>query len=106
MANKIKMKEVNWNDTYYCYCELQELLSNADYYNAGVYGWNWDGFIINNKLIISGYRNLKGTRIPSDICKNYNNLAKDIKNSALNWDEKSEKLNELKRKLINELKGL
>lgn len=106
MAREIKTKEVNWKEVYYCaYCELSELLRSADYYNAGSYGWNWDGFIIEDKLIITGYRNLKGKRIPIETCKKYNDLAKEVVNSATNWDEKSEKLNELKSKLINELEG-
>lgn len=29
--------------------------------NSGIYGWNWDAFIINGVVFCSGYRNLPGS---------------------------------------------
>lgn len=40
------------------YCDLQYLLSGVDPigYNAGIYGWNYDVYIIGNVCILTGYR--------------------------------------------------
>lgn len=39
-------------------CELQDLLSGIDAvdYNAGIYGWNYDVYIIGDVCILTGYR--------------------------------------------------
>lgn len=39
-------------------CELQDLLSGADPigYNVGLYGWNYDVYIIGSVGILTGYR--------------------------------------------------
>lgn len=41
---------------------LQHLLNNHEPvgYNAGVYGWNWDVYVVYNVVIIAGHRNLPG----------------------------------------------
>ena len=40
------------------YCDLQHLLSGVDPsgYNSGVYGWNYDVYVIDNICILTGYR--------------------------------------------------
>lgn len=42
-------------------CELQNLLSGVDPigYNAGIYGWNYDAYVIGDVCILTGYRVLK-----------------------------------------------
>lgn len=39
-------------------CELQDLLSGVDPigYNAGIYGWNYDVYVIGDVCILTGYR--------------------------------------------------
>lgn len=43
------------------YCDLEYLLSGIDPvgYNAGIYGWNYDVYIIGNVGILTGYRGLR-----------------------------------------------
>lgn len=66
------------------YGDLQNLLrySNRYGYNAGMYGWNCDvfNFYKNGKYIVitTGYRNLRGERIPSDIVKKYEDEARSV----------------------------
>lgn len=66
------------------YGDLQNLLrfSNRYGYNAGIYGWNCDvyNFYKNGKYIVitTGYRNLRGTKIPSDIIKKYEDEARSV----------------------------
>ena len=42
-------------------CELENLLSGVDPigYNAGIYGWNYDVYVIGAVCILTGYRGLK-----------------------------------------------
>ena len=46
------------------YCELSTLLRNHSpiTYTAGVYGWNYDVYMINGKTICTGYRGMPGRR--------------------------------------------
>lgn len=70
---------------YVGYCDLQFLLSDSDpvFYNAGVYGWNWNGYLLFDRfgrtiIINTGYRNMTGRKIPWEITKKYNDLAKSM----------------------------
>ena len=63
---------------YTGYCELQSLVSRWKKigYNSGVYGWNWDCFNFPDFVLVTGYRNLIGTRMKH--CKKFNELAFNI----------------------------
>lgn len=73
------------------YCELSALLysHSPEFYNCGVYGWNWDLYIIDVKIngrnkrigICTGYRSLVGYDVPYSIIKMYEEKAKSAKNS-------------------------
>lgn len=72
-----------WQNVYRCgYCDLQYIMRGEDpvYYNCGVYGWNWDGYCDykRNIAITTGYRNMTGKRIPSELIEKYTNIAKEI----------------------------
>lgn len=51
------------------YCEIPALENQvrADVYNAGTYGWNYDGYSIGKYWILSGYRNMPGRKIPTAV---------------------------------------
>lgn len=87
---------------YVGYCDLCFLLSDPVFYNAGVYGWNWDGYLLDDRfgrtiIVNTGYRNMTGERIPSEIVRKYNDLAKDEHNK--------EKLNELLFDMFDEIEN-
>ena len=88
MSIKVTRKELN--ETFNCigcgYCEAQYLLNyeNPIFYNCGMYGWNFSGYILRHSItgktlcLTTGYRNI----INNDIVKNdyeiiskYNKLA-------------------------------
>lgn len=48
-------------------------------YNAGIYGWNWDAYIINGVVFCCGYRNL-----PGSITKEERALVGEYETEALN----------------------
>lgn len=77
------------------YCELQNLLwfSNPWAYNSGVYGWNFDVYDAGDFTICTGYRSMPGKRL--DHCREYDDKARAILESNLNFDEKREKINAL-----------
>lgn len=93
------------------YCNLQFLLSHIEpsYYHAGVYGWDYDVYIINDVAIFSGYRcpssGIKA--IPYEIAKEYENKAKNIIDASYNcsnyYNIVSEKLKNLINEMITEL---
>lgn len=90
------------------YCDLYYLLQglNARYYNAGVYGWNYDGFEINlNTLIITGYRPIKGNiKTDHKTIEKYENKAREImKNYELDYRMQLIKVEKLREKFIKEL---
>lgn len=91
------------------YCELQSLLSyeTPRFYNAGLYGWNFDVYTffvetkngIKSVAISTGYRNKQGKMIAYELVKEYNNKAHEvIKNSGF-----SSKIDEQLKTLINEM---
>lgn len=54
------------------YCNLQRALRECVKlgYNRGLYGWNWDAYIVaDTAIIVTGYRNLFGIEIPYAACK-------------------------------------
>lgn len=87
---------------YVGYCDLCFLLSDPVFYNAGVYGWNWDGYLLFDRsgrmiIINTGYSNMTGEKIPWEIAKKYNDLA--------SGEHDSEKLNELLFDMFDELEN-
>lgn len=85
MKIKTTMKNIrsNWKKVFYCgYCDLQYIMrgQDAQYYNAGVYGWNCDIYCDFGRdiAITTGYRNMTGKRIPDELIEKYNANAKKI----------------------------
>ncbi len=64
------------------YCDVLYIMNGYEptYYNAGVYGWNNDMYVDHrtDTIITTGYRNMRGTRIPDYIVKAFTENAKDI----------------------------
>jgi hypothetical protein len=94
------------------YCELEYIYryEEPQYYNSGVYGWNCDIYIDYSRdiAITTGYRNMAGKVIPSDILKKYSDIAEDIiKNMrSLPYDEVKTMLDKNKEDFLNELNKL
>ena len=115
MKKKTTMKNIkaNYKKVFYCgYCDLQHImrLEEAQYYNAGVYGWNCDIYTDNEKgiAITTGYRNMIGNRIPDELIKKYEDNAKKILEHpfAKSFDEKKKELDDNKENFFKELNNL
>lgn len=85
--------------------DLQYLLrfETPAFYNAGIYGWNWDGYSFydrsGRKIIINtGYRNMTGRKIPWEIARKYDDPA--------SGEHDKGKLNELLLDMFDELENL
>lgn len=80
---KISMNECNYySHVFRCgYCDLDNILQDypAQFYNCGVYGWNCDIYVdpTHDLIITTGYRNMRGDRIPSELLSKYNALMND-----------------------------
>lgn len=86
---------------------IDYLLTGIDprYYNAGVYGWNWDGYeLTENICIIAGYRNTLGENISREILANYEKQAKKIfETDNLTYDKKLYESKKLRNEFINQI---
>ena len=74
------------------YCDLAEIMSGKEpmYYNAGTYGWNCDiytGYVDEKAIAIStGYRNTRGTPIPRELIKRFNQRMDEVMEHHTVWD--------------------
>ena len=111
MKIKVTMKILsNYKKVYRCgYCDLQNIFRDVEptFYNSGIYGWNCDiyeyGFTV---AITTGYRNLKGERIPDEIIRKYDKIAKQILEKRIPYKQIKKRLIENRRNFINELNAL
>ena len=101
------MKEFYGKNLYSVgYCELQHLLyyKNANAYSCGVYGWSCDYYEIKGICISTGYSPI-GKRINYEIAKKYDDKAREITYSTLPYEEVEEKLEQLIKEFIQEIKN-
>lgn len=87
------------------YCDLQNLLSNHSpiAYNAGVYGWNFDAYEIDDLTICTGYRNMPGKR--ANNIREYDERAREIlswENTAMTYGEKRAAVEELLHEFVKQ----
>lgn len=86
------------------YCKAQHLLTyqNRHGYNSGVYGWNYDVFVLGDNVIITGYNPFKANKIDAEKLTEYEKKARYItKNDAINYIEKEKQVNELLKSLLD-----
>ena len=84
------------------YCDAWHLLRgvNAFAYNAGVYGWNFDAFEVNGKLITTGYRGMFGRR--ARFVSDFEKKARAIfENWNIKHETKQKRLAKLREKWLN-----
>lgn len=81
MKERTSMKRFNHYITFRCgYCDMYYIMHGVEpaYYNCGVYGWNCDIYTVGNIAITTGYRNMRGERVPDGLITEYTNRAKKI----------------------------
>lgn len=112
---RVSMKYIRnvWRKTFYCeYCDLQYIFRDEEpaYYNSGVYGWNCDIYCDYKRdiAITTGYRNMAGKRIPSELIKKYSDNAKKIIENQweIPFDELKKALDENREKFLDELENI
>lgn len=80
------------------YCTLQSLLYfySPDFYTAGVYGWNYDCYIIDGYVINTGYREMFGYSVDYDLSREYDLKAeKIIYDFSISYEKQKELVNNL-----------
>ena len=94
------------------YCDLQYIMQGYEprFYNAGVYGWNFDVFESpdGRAVISTGYRNMQGVRIPSAIIDKYNKkvTAINARYDFRDYDKKQKALEKMRVKFWQELETM
>ena len=85
------------------YCDLQNLLRGVDpvAYTCGVYGWNFDVYILHGVSICTGYRGMVGRRANgiAEFEKRAERIANDY---SINWEKRQEMLDELRRQFCEQ----
>lgn len=89
------------------YCELQSIFKGVSpiAYTCGVYGWNYDLFIVEGVAFTTGYRSMIGREIPYDLIKRYNKKVAAI-DSKYSWGEYEKKLKAMERLRKSFIKAL
>lgn len=88
------------------YCDAQYLLrfQTPLYYNAGLYGWNFDGYHIDhNTIIVTGYRNMYGITPDRELLKGYEQKAKNVLETVRNYEDKRDIVNMYLAEFIKEV---
>ena len=92
------------------YCDLQFLLSRIEplYYHAGVYGWDYDVYIIDDVAIFTGYRYPSSgiKHIPYEVAEKYDKYAKkiiDANHVDANHGNKYDFVSDVLKNLINDM---
>lgn len=83
IKTSIKYVKSNFSKCFYAgYCDLYYIMrgTDPDYYNSGVYGWNCDVYCDSRDdiAITTGYRNMTGSRIPSELIQKHTEIAKQL----------------------------
>lgn len=112
MKRKIAMTYItgSFSKVWRCgYCDLQYIMKGTDatYYNAGIYGWNCDVYVdyMHDVAITTGYRNMRGERIPDEVIDEFTARAKKVY-EGYDWksyDEYMEKMNQVRTDFYNRL---
>ena len=65
------------------YCSLCDIMyaTDPEFYNSGVYGWNCDVYVNYSRdiAITTGYRNMTGRSIPTELIEKYSEISKEIR---------------------------
>lgn len=105
-ATSKEMRENYHNVIKLGYCEAQTLLSDYEpiAYSTGIYGWNCDYYLVDNVLIVTGYRGMFGCSIPYKVVDKYEKKAQNIKhNYDLPYETRKKRINKLLHKFIAEI---
>lgn len=97
-----QIKQNYYNIISVGYCDTQHLLQfeSPVAYNSGIYGWNYDLYEINGVALITGYRPFNTKRPDYNIIKEYEDKARKIYCSYLDFEEKKSQIKSLLNEFI------
>ena len=109
-----KMKKIHvtrkyLKENYICcgigYCDASYLLYyyRASFYNAGVYGWNFDAVVFGDYVITTGYRNLiYDNPVDNKLLKELNEKARIlIYDNKMHYPETKEQIDRLLKEFLD-----
>lgn len=89
-------------------CEAIELLRAREplLYTCGVYGWNFDVYIVDDTAICTGYRGMPGIRPDHNLVVSYEDRARDIWNEFDRpYKERVKQVDDLLASFMSEVLG-
>lgn len=116
---KIRTTRRELKDNFNCYgfgyCELSNILyfENARFYTCGIYGWNFDAYVIEHKgqeiCLTTGYRNMienKSQKNSFSLGRKFDNEAGIIiSDNKISYDNKKAAVTALLHEFLDELIG-
>ena len=111
MKKETTMKYITnvYRNVYRCgYCDLQNIFHGIEptYYNAGIYGWNCDIYDTPAGAITTGYRNMRGDRIPLELIEKYDAAAREILRDMWTDPDYRTRLENLRKDFLGDLMNL
>ena len=84
------------------YCDAQYILyyDEPQFYNHGVYGWNYDVYDFGDIAICTGYNPIGNVKPNHEIIRKYDDMAKLIVLGNDSFDVKVEKVQSLRNEFI------
>ena len=84
------------------YCDAQYILyyDEPQFYNSGVYGWNYDVYAFGDVAICTGYNSIGNVKPEYEIIRKYDDLARLIVTGSDSYDVKVEKVQSLRNEFI------
>ena len=106
---KIHVTRKYLKENYICcgigYCDASYLLYyySAAFYNAGVYGWNFDAFVYGDYVITTGYRNLiHDIPVDNKLLKELNEKARIlVYDNKMHYPETKEQIDKLLKEFLD-----
>ena len=104
MKTKVTKKQIMSNFTEIMevdYCVIQSLLNHfsPQYYTSGVYGWNADIYIIDEMVIVTGYRPFGTFRPDIKEIERVNKEYEQLYRESLPYEKEVERCKDLLKRL-------
>ena len=90
------------------YCGMQYLLWGRSpvAYTCGVYGWNFDVYVVDGIAICTGYRGMPGDHVDYELLREYETAAEKIhKDYSRTYEDKIEQTEKLLHAFLAEAAG-
>ncbi len=98
----LRLTEGNVYSIGYCKAQYLLMFTHKVGYNSGIYGFNYDVYMVGDDTIITGYRPFKAKKISHELLKEYEERARKAQYEG--WQDARNVTNNLLLELLKEAK--